>query len=71
MTKTKAELHREIARLKQVNQQLHREVQSFASDPQRVEAIAREELGLVKPGEIVYRFTRPRPSPAPPRPTRD
>jgi len=71
MTKSKAELHREIGRLKQVNERLHREVRSFTSDPQRVEAIAREELGLVKPGEVVYQFTRPRPSPTPPRPTRD
>ncbi len=71
MTKTKSELHREIARLKQVNQELGRDVQSFTNDPQRVEAMAREELGLVKPGEVVYQFTRPRSSPTPPRPTQD
>jgi cell division protein FtsB len=71
MTKTKGELHREITRLKGMNTQLDREVRSFTNDPQRVEAIAREELGLVKPGEIVYQFARPGPSPTPPRPPRD
>jgi cell division protein FtsB len=65
MTKAKGELRREIARVKQVNEQLHRDVQSFTNDPERVEAMAREELGLVKPGEVVYQFARPRLSPTP------
>jgi cell division protein FtsL len=65
MGKAKAEQYREIARLRQVNRDLTREVQSFARDPARVEAIAREELGLVKPGEVVYQFGVGRPTPAP------
>ena len=65
MGKAKAEQHREIARLRQVNRDLAREIQSFGHDPARVEAIAREELGLVKPGEVVYQFGVGRPTPAP------
>jgi cell division protein FtsB len=65
MGKAKAELYREMARLKQVNRDLAREVRSFAHDPARVEAIAREELGLVKPGEVVYQFGVGRPAPVP------
>jgi len=67
MSKTRTELHREIGRLKQLNQELGGEVQSFRTDPARVEAIAREELGLVKPGEVVYKFglTRHPPTPLP------
>ena len=64
MGKAKAEQYREIARLRQVNRDLTREVQSFTRDPARVEAIAREELGLVKPGEVVYQFGVGRPTPA-------
>ncbi len=63
MTKTRADLHREIERLKQVNRNLARDVQSFSSDPEQVETIAREDLGLVKPGEVVYQFARPTPIP--------
>jgi cell division protein FtsL len=65
MGKAKAELYREMARLKQVNRDLAREVHSFGHDPARVEAIAREELGLVKPGEVVYQFGVGRPTPVP------
>ena len=65
MGKAKAELYREMARLKQVNRDPTREVQSFTRDPARVEAIAREELGLVKPGEVVYQFSVGRPTPVP------
>ena len=68
MSKTRTELHREIGRLKRLNQELAGEVQSFKNDPGRVEAIAREDLGLVKPGEVVYQFGLTRHSPTP-RPT--
>lgn len=63
MSKTRAELHREIGRLKQANQELALEVQSFKNDPGQVEAIAREELGLIKPGEVVYQFGLASPTP--------
>ena len=65
MNKTRAELHREIERLKQVNQGLARDVQALANDPGQVESIAREDLGLVKPGEVVYQFTPSRSIPIP------
>lgn len=66
MSKTKAELEQEIERLRQVNQELAREIQAFTHNPGQVEAIAREDLGLVKPGEIVYQFGPPRPATVPP-----
>ena len=70
MSKTRTELQQEITRLKQVNEGLTREIQSFANNPSQVEVIAREDLGLVKPGEIVYQFSPPRPTTALPAPSR-
>jgi cell division protein FtsB len=35
------------------NKQLTREIQALRSDPTTIERLAREELKLVKPGEIV------------------
>ena len=70
MSKTRAELHREIGRLKQANRDLVQEVQSFKNDPGRVEAIAREELGLIKPGEVEYQFGSAKPTPVPRTPPR-
>ncbi|MBP2640721.1 MAG: Septum formation initiator [Firmicutes bacterium] len=43
----------ELAAVKQMNQQLQQE-RSQLSTPEYVEKLAREELGLVKPGEIPY-----------------
>lgn len=70
MNKTKSELQQEIARLKRGNEDLAREVRAVTNNPGQVEAIARDDLGLVKPGEIVYQFGPSRPSTAPPASSR-
>lgn len=70
MSKTRTELQQEITRLRQANEGLTREIRAFANNPSQVEAIAREDLGLVKPGEIVYQFGPPRPSTALPASSR-
>ena len=68
MHRTRAALHEEIEQLTSANAILAEEVRALRTDPGRIEAIAREELGLVKPGEIVYAF---QPPPHPPgRPDR-
>ncbi len=38
------------------NERLRREVRSLKTDLRYIEKIAREDLGLVKPGELVYEF---------------
>lgn len=70
MSKTRTELQQEIKRLKQVNEELAREIQAVTHNPGQVEAIAREDLGLVKPGEIVYQFGPPKPTTALPASSR-
>jgi cell division protein FtsB len=54
--RTRAALTREIEDLTAKNASLAEEVRALRTDPGRVEAIAREELGLVKPEELVYEF---------------
>jgi cell division protein FtsB len=56
MHRDRATLEREIEQLTAANATLAEEVRTLRADPARVEAIAREELGLVKPGELVYGF---------------
>ncbi len=56
MHRDRAALEREIDQLAAANGALADEVRSLRTDPAWVEAIAREELGLVKPGELVYEF---------------
>ena len=43
----------EISKLDNENKQLTTEIQALRSDPNAIEKLAREELKLVKPGEIV------------------
>ena len=65
MQQTRAALTREVEQLNATNAALADEVRALRTDPGRVEAIAREELGLVKPGELVYEFRGTAPAPAP------
>ena len=45
-----------IAKLRSDNARLTREVHSLRSDPAYLERIARDKLGLARPGEIVYYY---------------
>ncbi len=49
-------LERENAALEQRVARLRREVKALQGDPAALERAAREELGYVKPGEIVYKL---------------
>jgi cell division protein FtsB len=51
-------LAREIETIEQENAVLTSEMQRLRKDPQYIEKIAREELGLVRPGEIVFEFPK-------------
>jgi cell division protein FtsB len=52
-------LQEEIAALKQDNAKLAREVRALKTDPDHLEQIARDKLGLARPGEIVYYYGEP------------
>jgi hypothetical protein len=45
-----------VAELKRVNEKLGREVEQLRSDPRMIEAIARERLGFIRPGEVVIKI---------------
>jgi len=49
------------ARLAEENARLSREVKALRTDPSAMERAAREDLGLVRPGERVYRVEGPEP----------
>ena len=51
-------LQKEIAALEMRSRQLEEEIANWQS-PEYVERVAREELGLVKPGETVYKLSQP------------
>ena len=47
-------LAREIEQLKADNSRLAAEIGALRADPSAIERLAREELGLVRPGETVF-----------------
>jgi cell division protein FtsL len=59
-----ARLERQVQTLRRENAQLREEIRRLHT-PAYIERLAREQLGLVKPGEIPVILLRPTPSPKP------
>ncbi|MBZ5662681.1 MAG: septum formation initiator family protein [Acidobacteriia bacterium] len=49
----------QIGRLNAENKSLASEVNSLKSDPKAIERIAREEMGLARPGEMIFKLPDP------------
>lgn len=53
------EYKKEIVDLKQQHAKLKRERMLLEKDPIYLEKVAREKMGLIREGEVVYRMTNP------------
>ena len=53
-----------IDQLRAENARLRDEARRLRSDPSTIEALARQELGLIKPGEMLFIVKDSRPAPA-------
>jgi cell division protein FtsB len=47
-----------LDQLNKENQQLEQEVRELKTDPRKIEKIARDELGLARPGEVIIKIPR-------------
>ena len=56
MKQEKQRIEQRIVELQSENHRLSRPIAALHSDRNQLERIARKELGLVKPNEIIYRF---------------
>ena len=59
MRRTQSEINKVLADLDQLNKenmQLEQEVRELKTDPHKIEQIARDELGLAKPGEVIIKI---------------
>jgi cell division protein FtsB len=52
-------LELEVQSLRRANEQLAADIADLRHDPYRIEQVAREELGLSRPGEILFLFQEP------------
>jgi cell division protein FtsB len=62
-------LRTEVERLQRENDALQREIDSLRASNFAVEKIAREDLGMSRPGELTYMLPKP-PAGSPPIPSR-
>jgi len=53
------ELRRQLAEAEARRDELKRRLELLETDPFTLEKLAREEMGLARPGEIVYRYEEP------------
>jgi cell division protein FtsB len=53
-----------IERLRAENVRLREDARRLRSDPGTIEALARQELGLIKPGEVLFIIKDARPAAA-------
>jgi cell division protein FtsB len=52
-------LQAEVTRLNKENTALSSQVTSLKTDPKAIERIAREEMGLARPGEMIFKMPAP------------
>lgn len=50
------EVQRQINQMNEENRQLEAKVKALKADPQAIERIAREEMGLARPGEYIFKL---------------
>jgi cell division protein FtsL len=47
-------LQLQIEKLKQENQRLEQQIKSLKTDPKAIEKLAREQMKMARPGELIY-----------------
>lgn len=62
------ELRLKADELRRENKEILNEIRALKSDPKAIEKIAREELGMVRPGEVKITTNPDRQGPPPARP---
>ena len=50
------EVQQQINQMNEENRQLEERVKALKTDPQAIERIAREEMGLARPGEYIFKL---------------
>lgn len=54
LKKSYAEMQNKVNALEEENRKLTEEINLLRNDPAYIEKIAREELGMIKPGEVIF-----------------
>jgi len=57
------DIRTQIGRINTENKSLTDQVNALKTDPKAIERIAREEMGLARPGEMIFKLPDPKPTP--------
>ena len=57
------DIRAQIGKINAENKSLADQVSSLKTDPKAIERIAREEMGLARPGEMIFKLPDPKPTP--------
>lgn len=57
LSKDRQELQKKADTLRSENENLKREIEALKTDRRYLESIARKDFGLVRPNEVIYRFS--------------
>lgn len=60
----------QVEKLNQENQNLQQRIHRLKTDPSAIEKIARDRMGLARPGELIFRMPSPKSSPKNSRPAK-
>jgi cell division protein FtsB len=58
MQNKKSQLTEEIQNFKEQNADLLKEAEALRNDPEHIEGLARERLGMIQKGELIYQFEK-------------
>jgi len=64
-------LQQKIQQLQQENEQLERQIKALRSDPKAIERLAREQMHMARPGELIYTLPEKDPQKRPPAATQE
>lgn len=64
-------LQMEVEKLKGENQRLEEQIKSLKSDPKAIEKLAREQMKMARPGELIYVLPEKEPKNEPPTAAQD
>ncbi len=57
------DIRAQLGRINTENKSLTEQVNALKTDPKAIERIAREEMGLARPGEMIFKLPDPKPTP--------
>jgi cell division protein FtsB len=60
-------LQQQIRQLQQENEELDQQIKALRSDPKAIERMAREQMRMARPGEIIYTLPEKQKEPPPAR----